>query len=128
MKKVKSFLKRTGELVETYQFDKFFKVDDICEIINAVQDLDVTIIDGFFSNSLEQPEHLFRVYDSVEALFCFDKDDWYVEDFGLGCRYNGIRFDLTFNFDCEEVITFTDGNIDLTFVLEKLDNLAKSRQ
>lgn len=125
MEKVKSFLKKSGTLVEEYKFDKFFKVNDIDKIINLIHKLNIKITGGRLSNSLEQPEHLFRSFDSLEALSAFSKDDYCIDDFGVHCVYNEISFDLTFDFDSETVITFSEGNIDLIFLLVELENLTK---
>lgn len=127
MEKVEKFFRQRGELIETYKFDKFFSENDFEEIIRLIEGYNVKITGIRISNSLDQPEHFYRSFDSLDAFRRYVKDDYYIDDFGVQCAYNDMRFALTFDFSKKMLVTFKYSNINLDNLLEDLEGLTKKK-
>ena len=122
MKKIDSFEKKISKIyVNSYQLSKGYSKENIRKIVEILSENGVKF-DGFrLSNSLDQPDHFFRIFPTLKDLYTYPIDDEYIDDFGLDCIYNDIKFTLTFNFAKNQVVTFTKGNVDLEDLLIQLE-------
>lgn len=119
---------KSKEVVETYLFNNRISIDDISKFIDVLNSSNVKLTSFRLSNSEEQPEHFFRIFNTLGQLNMFScPDGILIDDFGVACEYNGIRFDLTFDFSTGQVVTFSKGNINLEPLLLALEQCAQKK-
>lgn len=118
----------SNEVVDYYSFSNNINVDDINKIIDTISAYNIETSNYHLSNTLEQPEHFFRVFPTLKDLYTYPLDDVYIEDFGVKCTYNDvINFSLNFNFPENQVITFTKDNINLEPLLMQIEENCKKK-
>lgn len=122
MRKIESIENEINEkYVNSYELSRNYSKNDISTIIEILSNTGMKF-DGFrLSNSLEQPDHFFRVFPTIKDLYTYPIDDEYIDDFGINCIYNDVKFALTFNFAKNQVITVTKEKVDLGNLLMQLE-------
>ncbi len=114
MKKIESIENEINEIfVDYYSLTTTISLDDIPKIVDILNARKIEPISFRLSNSEEQPDHFFRVFPTLKDLYTYPLDDVYIDDLGITCMYNDIKFDLTFDLAENQVITITKGNINL---------------
>lgn len=122
MEKIKSFINPINEEhVEYYQLTRKYSQEDIQKIVESLIANKVEIGRSRLSNSLEQPDHFFRVFPTLKDLYTYPIDDIYIDDMGVDCIINGIKVEFTFDFAENQVITTTKEKIDLEDLLMQLE-------
>lgn len=123
MKKIKSYYEPIyEEYVSFYQLSRDYSNENIREIVEILSENGVNFGDRFrLSNSLEQPDHFFIIFPTLKHLYTYPIDDKYIDDFGLVCIYNDIKFELTFSFPDNLVMTTTKEDVDLEDLLIQLE-------
>lgn len=123
MQRIKRFEKMlSGEYVDYYELSRVFSKGDIRQIIETLYENGVTFRNFRLSNSLEQPEHFFRLFPDLKSLYACPIEDYWVDDFGVACIYNDKNCSLTFYLGSNRAHTITNGDVDLESLLIKLEN------
>lgn len=93
MKKIDSFEKKISKIyVNSYQLSKGYSKENIRKIVEILSENGVKFGGFRLSNSLDQPDHFFRIFPTLKDLYTYPIDDEYIDDFGLDCIYNDIKF------------------------------------
>ncbi len=123
MEKTEQFRKLDGTFVDHYVLSRVFSTDDIPQITKLLTENGVAFQSFRLSNSLEQPDHFFRVFFDLKDLLTCPTEDYWIDDFGVDGEYNNKDFSLTFEIGTNRLFTITTGDISLEPLLLKLENL-----
>ena len=128
MEKIQSIHKKISkEYINDYSLSTSISIDDIPKIIDILNVSKVETTGFRLSNSQEQPEHFLRVFPTLKDLYSYPLDNIYIEEFGVNCVYNDIKFYLTFGLSKNQVTTFTKGNINLEPLLMYIEESCKKK-
>lgn len=129
MEKIKSIQNEIYEkFIDYYSLSNSISIDDIHKIIDTLSLYNIETGNYSLSNTLEQPDHFFRVFTTLKDLYTYPLDDVYVEKFGVKCIYNKLnKFDLSFDFTKNQVITSTKGDINLEPLLMQIEENCKKK-
>jgi len=128
MEKYNTVLNDNGEVVNYYSFNNEITRDDVPIILEVLNLSGIVVSTYRLSNSEEQPEHFFRVFNNVtDFAGVFWNDDIYIDDFGVSCKFNGIDFSLTFNFLENSLLTFSKKNINLDSLLVSIEQAIQKK-
>ncbi len=126
MRKIESIVNKINKkFVDYYSLTTTISIDDIPKIVDVLNARKIEPISFRLSNSEEQPDHFFRLFPTLKDLYTYPLDGVYIDDLGITCMYNDIKFDLTFDLAENRVITITKGNINLEPLLIYIEESCK---